>query len=179
MTELIEKLWETGNLSDCELEALITDTHEDTAVLLAERADSVRKKYYGRKVFLRGLIEISSYCKNDCFYCGIRRSCKSAQRYRLDREQILDCAEIGYNLGLRTFVMQGGEDAFFTDDYICGIVSELRRRYPDCAITLSLGERSAESYRILKAAGADRYLLRHETASEELYNKIHPNEMCR
>ncbi|MBR3970806.1 MAG: [Ruminococcus sp.] len=177
MTELIEKLWETGNLSDCELEALITDTHEDTAVLLAERADSVRKKYYGRKVFLRGLIEISSYCKNDCFYCGIRRSCKSAQRYRLDREQILDCAEIGYNLGLRTFVMQGGEDAFFTDDYICGIVSELRRRYPDCAITLSLGERSAESYRKLKAAGADRYLLRHETASEELYNKIHPNEM--
>lgn len=177
MTELIEKLWETGNLSDCELESLITDTHEDTAVLLAERADSIRKKYYGRKVFLRGLIEISSYCKNDCFYCGIRRSCKSAQRYRLDREQILDCAEIGYNLGLRTFVMQGGEDAFFTDDYICGIVSELRRRYPDCAITLSLGERSAESYRKLKAAGADRYLLRHETASEELYNKIHPNEM--
>ena len=177
MTELIEKLWETGNLSDCELESLITDTHEDTAAFLAERADNVRKKYYGRKVFLRGLIEISSYCKNDCFYCGIRRSCKSAQRYRLDREQILDCAEIGYNLGLRTFVMQGGEDAFFTDDYICGIVSELRRRYPDCAITLSLGERSAESYRKLKAAGADRYLLRHETASEELYNKIHPNEM--
>ncbi|MBQ9140136.1 MAG: [Ruminococcus sp.] len=133
--------------------------------------------YYGNKVVLRGLIEISSYCKNDCLYCGIRRSCKSAERYRLDSQQILDCADIGYKLGLRTFVMQGGEDAFFTDDYMCGIISELRQRYPDCAITLSLGERSAESYRKMKEAGADRYLLRHETASQELYSKIHPAEM--
>ena len=178
MTELIEKLFETADLSDHELKSLIADKSENTAEYLAKRADEVRRKYYGKKVFLRGLIEISSYCKNDCFYCGIRRSCKSAQRYRLDRQQILECAEIGYKLGLRTFVMQGGEDAFFTDDYMCGIISELRQRYPECAITLSLGERSAESYRKMKAAGADRYLLRHETASRELYNKIHPQEMA-
>lgn len=177
MTELIEKLCKTGDLSDNELKMLIADTAVQTAELLAKRADEVRRKYYGNKVFLRGLIEISSYCKNDCLYCGIRRSCKSAERYRLDRQQILDCADIGYKLGLRTFVMQGGEDAFFTDDYMCGIISELRQRYPDCAITLSLGERSAESYRKMKEAGADRYLLRHETASQELYSKIHPAEM--
>lgn len=177
MTELIEKLCKTGDLSDNELKMLIADTAVQTAELLAKRADEVRRKYYGNKVFLRGLIEISSYCKNDCLYCGIRRSCKSAERYRLDRQQILDCADIGYKLGLRTFVMQGGEDSFFTDDYMCGIISELRQRYPDCAITLSLGERSAESYRKMKEAGADRYLLRHETASQELYSKIHPAEM--
>lgn len=177
MTELIEKLCKTGDLSDNELKMLIADTAVQTAELLAKRADEVRRKYYGNKVFLRGLIEISSYCKNDCLYCGIRRSCKSAERYRLDRQQILDCADIGYKLGLRTFVMQGGEDAFFTDDYMCGIISELRQRYLDCAITLSLGERSAESYRKMKEAGADRYLLRHETASQELYSKIHPAEM--
>ena len=177
MTELIEKLCKTSDLSDNELKMLIADTAVQTAELLAKRADEVRRKYYGNKVFLRGLIEISSYCKNDCLYCGIRRSCKSAERYRLDRQQILDCADIGYKLGLRTFVMQGGEDAFFTDDYMCGIISELRQRYPDCAITLSLGERSAESYRKMKEAGADRYLLRHETASQELYSKIHPAEM--
>ncbi len=177
MTELIEKLYHTGNLSDDELKRLITDENEENRELLALRADEIRGKYYGNKVFLRGLIEISSYCKNDCLYCGIRRSCKSAERYRLDRQQIFDCAEIGYKLGLRTFVMQGGEDAFFTDDYMCGIISELRQRYPDCAITLSLGERSAESYKKMKEAGADRYLLRHETASAELYGKIHPEEM--
>ncbi len=177
MTELIDKLYETGDLSDNELKMLIEDESDNTAEYLAKRADEIRRRHYGNKVFLRGLIEISSYCKNDCLYCGIRRSCKSAERYRLDRQQILDCADIGYKLGLRTFVMQGGEDAFFTDEYVCGIISELRQRYPDCAITLSLGERSAESYRKMKAAGADRYLLRHETASQELYSKIHPQEM--
>lgn len=177
MTELIDKLYETGDLSDNELKLLIEDDSDNTAEYLAKRADEIRRKHYGNKVFLRGLIEISSYCKNDCLYCGIRRSCKSAERYRLDRQQILDCAEIGYKLGLRTFVMQGGEDAFFTDEYVCGIISELRQRYPDCAITLSLGERSAESYRKMKEAGADRYLLRHETASQELYSKIHPQKM--
>lgn len=177
MVELIQKLYDTGNLSDEELKTLIADENENTAAYLASRADEIRRKYYGNKVFLRGLIEISSYCKNDCFYCGIRRSCKSAERYRLDRQQILDCAEIGYRLGLRTFVMQGGEDAFFNDDFMCGIISQLRTKYPDCAITLSLGERSLESYEKMKGAGADRYLLRHETASEELYKKIHPDEM--
>jgi len=177
LKNLIEKLYNTGDLTDAELKALIEDDYAEVSAHLAKRADEVRRKYYGKKVFLRGLIEISSYCKNDCLYCGIRRSNKSAERYRLDISQIMECAENGYKLGFRTFVMQGGEDAFFTDEYICGIISELRKKFPDCAITLSLGERSAVGYRKMKAAGADRYLLRHETANEKLYQKLHPAEM--
>lgn len=174
MNELVEKLYRTGNLSDDELKRLIEC---ETAENLVEYADEVRQKYYGKKVFLRGLIEISSYCKNDCYYCGIRRSNKSAERYRLDHDTILECAEIGYKLGFRTFVLQGGEDAFFTDDYLCSIICDLKSKYPDCAVTLSLGERSYESYRRLKEAGADRYLLRHETADNELYSRLHPLSM--
>jgi len=142
MTELVEKLYRTSDLTDEELKSLIEADSEDVAELLRKRADEVRRLHYGRKVFLRGLIEVSSYCKNDCLYCGIRRSNKSADRYRLTREQIMLCAESGYELGFRTFVMQGGEDSAFTDDFICGVISELREKYPDCAITLSLGERS-------------------------------------
>lgn len=177
MTELVEKLYETGDLSDDELRALIETDSEEAAELLRSRADEVRQRYYGRKVFLRGLIEVSSYCKNDCLYCGIRRSNKDADRYRLTREQIMLCAENGYDLGFRTFVMQGGEDSLFTDDFLCGVIAELRDKYPDCAITLSLGERSFDSYKRLKAAGADRYLLRHEAADPELYSSLHPEEM--
>lgn len=177
MTELVEKLYRTGYLTDAELSALITAEDDEAAELLKSRADEVRRKYYGTKVFLRGLIEISSYCKNDCLYCGIRRSSRDAERYRLTKEQILACCENGYSLGFRTFVMQGGEDAYFTDDIMVDIISEIRRRYPDCAITLSLGERSRESFRRMKEAGADRYLLRHEAASEELYRKLHPAEL--
>lgn len=177
MKELVNKLCETRDLSDAELVSLITADDGELSEYLARRADEVRQLHYGKKVFLRGLIEISSYCKNDCLYCGIRRSNTLAERYRLDREQILECAENGYSLGFRTFVMQGGEDAFFTDDFMCDVISELRRRFPDCAITLSLGERSEESYRRMKEAGADRYLLRHETASESLYGKLHPAEL--
>lgn len=177
MINLIEKLYCTENLTDAELKALIEDNSNEVFSHLAKRADEIRQKYYGKKVFLRGLIEISSYCKNDCYYCGIRRSNKSAERYRLDRSQILKCADIGYKLGFRTFVMQGGEDAFFNDDYICSVISEIHRNFPGCAITLSLGERSAESYGKMKAAGADRYLLRHEAADEKLYPKLHPAEM--
>lgn len=175
MTELVEKLYNTGNLSDSELKNLIESNERPE--LLAEYADKVRRKYYGNKVFLRGLIEISSYCRNDCFYCGIRRSNRNAERYRLSREEILSCCENGYNLGFRTFVMQGGEDAYFTDDFMCSLISEVKKKYPDCAVTLSLGERSYESYRRMKESGADRYLLRHEAASEELYGKLHPSEM--
>ncbi len=177
MTDIIEKLYMTGDLSDNELKALIETDDEAAAKLLRERADEVRRKSYGKKVFLRGLIEVSSYCKNDCLYCGIRRSNKEADRYRLSREQIMSCAESGYELGFRTFVMQGGEDSAFTDDFMCGVISELREKYPDCAITLSLGERSFESYKSMKDAGADRYLLRHEAADGELYKKLHPAEM--
>ncbi len=177
MTELVEKLYRTGDLPDDELAALIETDDNEAAALLKKYADETRRKYYGTKVFLRGLIEISSYCKNDCLYCGIRRSNKDADRYRLTRDEILACCENGYELGFRTFVMQGGEDAYFTDDFMVDIISEIRRRYPECAITLSLGERSRESYERMKNAGADRYLLRHEAAAPELYAKLHPSEL--
>ena len=177
MTGIVEKLYNSGDLSDGELKALIGTDDTETAELLRRYADETRQKSYGKKVFLRGLIEISSFCKNDCLYCGIRRSNKDADRYRLSREDILSCCENGYGLGFRTFVMQGGEDSFFTDDFLCGVISEIKEKYPDCAVTLSLGERSYESFRRLREAGADRYLLRHEAASEELYRKLHPGEM--
>lgn len=175
MRDLILKLYSTGNLTDSELEKLIDSN--DGSEILAEYADKVRRKYYGNKVFMRGLIEISSYCRNDCLYCGIRRSNRNAERYRLNREEILSCCENGYKLGFRTFVMQGGEDSYFTDDFMCSLISEIKHKYPGCAVTLSLGERSMESYRRMKESGADRYLLRHETASAELYGKLHPPAM--
>lgn len=177
MTELVQKLYTTGDLDDSELKTLIETDDEKTAKLLKEKADEVRQKYYGKKVFLRGLIEVSSYCRNDCLYCGIRRSNKDADRYRLSREDILSCCENGYELGFRTFVMQSGEDGTFTDDFMCDVISEIKSQYPDCAVTLSLGERSYESYKRMKEAGADRYLLRHEAASEELYSQLHPEGM--
>lgn len=177
MTELVQKLYTTGDLDDSELKTLIETDDEETAKLLKEKADEVRQKYYGKKVFLRGLIEVSSYCRNDCLYCGIRRSNKDADRYRLSREDILSCCENGYELGFRTFVMQGGEDGTFTDNFMCDVISEIKSQYPDCAVTLSLGERSYESYKRMKEAGADRYLLRHEAASEELYSQLHPEGM--
>lgn len=160
-----------------QLKEILDSEDEDFIRLLSSNAREVADSVYGKKVFIRGLIEISSHCKNDCLYCGLRRSQKSAVRYRLTDEQILDCCEKGYRLGFRTFVMQGGEDAWFDDERMVRIVSEVRRRYPDCAITLSLGERSDESYRRLFDAGANRYLLRHETADKEHYEKLHPSEM--
>lgn len=177
MTDIVEKLYRTSDLTDEELTALIDTNDKDAAELLRKYADETRQRYYGKKVFLRGLIEVSSYCRNDCIYCGIRRSNKDAQRYRLSREEILSCCENGYELGFRTFVMQGGEDGTFTDEFMCSVISEIKEKYPDCAVTLSLGERSYESYKRMKEAGADRYLLRHEAASQELYSKLHPEEM--
>ena len=177
MTEIVEKLYRTADITDSELKSLIETDDECVSNLIVKYADETRQKYYGKKVFLRGLIEISSYCRNDCLYCGIRRSNKNAERYRLSREEILSCCENGYELGFRTFVMQGGEDSYFTDGFMCSLISEIKRKYPDCAVTLSLGERSYESYRRMKEAGADRYLLRHETASDVLYGKLHPKEM--
>jgi biotin synthase len=178
MTDIVEKLYRTGNLTDSELRALINTDDKDVAELLRKRADETRLKGYGKKVFLRGLIEISSYCRNNCLYCGIRRGNTEADRYRLSREEILSCCKNGYELGFRTFVMQGGEDSFFTDEFLCPLIEEIKEKYPDCAVTLSLGERSYESYKHLREAGADRYLLRHEAASQELYSKLHPEEMC-
>lgn len=154
--------------------ALIEGRTPELAAMLAEKAVAVRKKIYGRAVYVRGLIEVSSICKNDCLYCGIRASNKNAQRYRLTPQEILECAAEGYRLGFRTFVLQGGEDAYYTDGLLAGLIGQLKQAYPDCAVTLSLGERSYESYKALKAAGADRYLLRHETADKAHYESLHP-----
>ena len=137
----------------------------------------VQDRYYGKKIYVRGLIELSNYCKNDCYYCGIRKSNTKASRYRLTREEILSCAQQGYKLGFRTFVLQGGEDAFYTDEKLCQLISGIKQRYPDCAITLSVGEREKSSYQRLYEAGADRYLLRHETALEAHYKRLHPENM--
>ena len=145
--------------------------------LLAEEAVRIRKEVYGTDVYTRGLIEFTNYCKNDCYYCGIRRSNPNAKRYRLTEEEILACCENGYELGFRTFVLQGGEDPYFNDDRMVDIVRKIRAGYPDCAITLSIGEKSYESYRRFREAGADRYLLRHETANDVHYRKLHPEEM--
>lgn len=175
MRRLTDKLRSTQNLSDEEFIKLITCIG-DTEYLYSE-ADKVRRIHYGNEVYIRGLIEISNYCKNDCLYCGIRRSNKNVQRYRLNAEEISECCDTGYKLGFRTFVMQGGEDAFYSDELLCSLISQVKNRYPDCAITLSLGERSLDSYKKLYDAGADRYLLRHETASRTHYERLHPREM--
>lgn len=177
MLKKIYNLYNFRNLPDEQLKELIETDNADVSLLLRELADKVRQKYYGKKVWLRGLIEISSYCKNNCFYCGIRRENQNAERYRLTPDEILESCQNGYILGFRTFVLQGGEDGFFTDEVLCPLISEIKNRYPDCAVTLSLGERSEESFRRLREAGADRYLLRHEAASQQLYSMLHPAEM--
>ena len=154
-------------------------TTSDSRILeeLYASARSVQQEHYGNKIFARGLIEFTNYCKNDCYYCGIRRSNRDACRYRLTEEQILSCCDSGYKIGFRTFVLQGGEDGYFTDDRLCGLVYSIKSKYPDCAITLSVGEKSRESYQKYFEAGADRYLLRHETANPEHYRLLHPQEM--
>lgn len=177
MKKLAEKLVREHRLELWEYEALIANRTEETAEFLHQQAERVRQEVYGRDVYIRGLIEISNFCKNDCLYCGIRRSNRSCQRYRLTPEEILSCCREGYELGFRTFVLQGGEDAAFTDDVLCELVGNIKKTHPDCAVTLSLGERSRESYERLKKAGADRYLLRHETADAVHYARLHPAEL--
>ena len=175
--DIVAHIRESRDITREELATLLATTDEALVECLRTAAREEADAVYGKQIFLRGLIEISSYCKNDCLYCGLRRSSREAVRYRLTEEQIYQCCDTGYRLGFRTFVMQGGEDGWFTDDCMCRIVATVRRRFPDCAITLSLGERSRESYQALFDAGADRYLLRHETASPEHYARLHPSEM--
>ena len=170
----IERIDQLPSLPRDELRALLESRSPADAQYLFARAREARARVYGQDVYLRGLIEISSYCKNDCYYCGLRRGNEKAQRYRLDKTEILDCCARGHALGLRTFVLQGGEDTYFNDERLCDIVNEIRQTYPDCAITLSLGERSRASYEALFAAGANRYLLRHESANEAHYRSLHP-----
>ena len=175
--DLIEKLKSTHSLSVDEYEYLIENRNAQAQELLKKYAVEKRQQVYKNHVFVRGLIEVSNICKNDCYYCGIRKSNKNCDRYRLSKEDILMCCDEGYSLGFRTFVLQGGEDGSFSDLWLCDLISSIKKRYPDCAITLSLGERSKESYQKLYDSGADRYLLRHETADEFHYSKLHPSEL--
>ena len=175
MEQLIETLRTQRDLSDEELTALITRESDDKDLFAA--ADAVRREHYGTDVFLRGLIEFTNVCQNDCYYCGIRKNNAQAQRYRLTQEQILHSCENGYRMGFRTFVLQGGEDPRNTDAWVCSMVDKIKTAHPDCAVTLSIGEQSRASYQAYFDAGADRYLLRHETASDAHYRRLHPEEM--
>lgn len=158
-------------------EYLVAKQSPQAAAALAEHAAAQRRALYGNGVFIRGLIEVSSYCKNDCYYCGLRASNASCERFRLSDEQILACADAGYELGFRTFVLQGGEDAQFSEERVAALIYALKEAHPDCAVTLSLGERPRETYAAWRAAGADRYLLRHETADANYYAQLHPGGM--
>ena len=178
MREIVERFLQNPNLTKEGYRELLDCVEDRESVeKLTKEAVRIRKTYYGDKVYLRGLIEFTNYCKNNCYYCGIRCGNKNAVRYRLSKEEILSCCEKGYALGFRTFVLQGGEDVWFTDERMEDMIRAIRKRYPDCAITLSVGEKSYESYKRFKEAGADRYLLRHETANEAHYGKLHPAAM--
>ena len=175
--ELIDKLNCEKKLSHDEWVKLIKEYDESDRAYAAELARGISQEMFGKDIYIRGIVEFSNICKNDCLYCGIRRSNGNVSRYRLTAEEILQCCVVGYGYGFRTFVLQSGEDAFYDREMLCGIVSEIKKRHSDCAVTLSLGEKSREDYEALFNAGADRYLLRHETADEEHYKKLHPTEM--
>ena len=175
--QLIDRLEAQHSLSIEEYEYLIETQSDELAAYAAEKAVALRKQVYGTDVYIRGLIEIGNICRNDCYYCGIRRSNPACDRYRLTEAQILDCAREGYALGFRTFVMQGGEDSAFSVDVVCHLVRQIKAEFPDCAVTLSLGEFPREAYQAMFDAGADRYLLRHETADKAHYEKLHPAQM--
>lgn len=175
--DLARKLCDEHSLSLAEYEELISGCSPGVKEYLREKAVEIRKEIYGNSVYVRGLIEISNICKNNCLYCGIRGGNRNCQRYRLTPKEIMQCCVEGYELGFRTFVLQGGEDGFYCDDLLCHLIENIKKVFPDCAITLSLGERSRESYQRLFNSGADRYLLRHETADRDLYLKLHPSEM--
>lgn len=176
-TVLIERLAAGERLLKQEYVELLEGLTDESRELLFERSRAARSQYYGNHVYIRGLVEVSNYCKNDCYYCGIRRSNQNASRYRLDEQTILECCQGGYELGFRTFVLQGGEDPWWTPQRITDLVRKIKASYPDCAVTLSLGEHNRESYEAFYQAGADRYLLRHETANDKLYQNLHPAEL--
>ena len=177
MKKLIDRLHATGSLDREQWIQLLSERSEETDQYARDLGNKVRQQIYGNVIYVRGLVEFTNYCKNDCYYCGIRRSNKNAQRYRLTEEDILLCCQQGYELGFRTFVLQGGEDGYYTDERLLSIIHKIKAEYPDCALTLSIGEKSEESFRDYREAGVDRYLLRHETADEEHYGKLHPSSM--
>lgn len=174
MKRLIDKLHQEQMLTAEEFHRLLANRSEETDQYARELANQVRQEVYGNKIYVRGLIEFTNYCKNDCYYCGIRKSNRNADRYRLTEEEILTCCENGYELGFRTFVLQGGEDPYYTDERMESIIRKIKKGWPDCALTLSIGEKSYDSYKRFKEAGADRYLLRHETADAVHYGQLHP-----
>ena len=173
---IINKLYNENNASREELLYLLDNIDSKSKELLIEKAHKTRLKYFKNKVYIRGLVELTSFCKKDCLYCGLRRTNKNAQRYRLSKEEVLECVRAGDKLGYKTIVLQGGEDAYFNDEVVVDIIKSIKKEFPNNAITLSLGERSYESYKKMYDAGADRYLLRHESASKKLYEDIHPGE---
>ncbi|MFZ5974984.1 MAG: [FeFe] hydrogenase H-cluster radical SAM maturase HydE [Bacillota bacterium] len=175
--ELIDKLEKKRILARVEFAALLACRSDETVQYLFERACAVRHSIYGRDVYMRGLIEFTNYCRNDCYYCGIRKSSPGTDRYRLTKEQILDCCAMGHGLGFRTFVLQGGEDGYYTDEKIVNIIRSIKQNHPDCAVTLSIGEKPFDSYKAYFDAGADRYLLRHETANSRHYAMLHPQNL--
>jgi len=178
LLELVDKLEKQTILEKDELIKLIENyDNEELREYLFEVARKVKKEHYGNDVYIRGIVEFSNYCQQDCFYCGIRKSNQNVERYRLNIADILQSCQNGYELGFRTFVLQSGEDAYFDDDKLIEVIKEIKNQYPDCAITLSVGERSYESYKKLYNAGADRYLLRHESANDEHYSKLHPDNL--
>lgn len=177
MKKLIASIQQNKSITKEELNVLLNTKATDIEQYLFSCARETADNIYGKDIYIRGLIEFTNFCKNNCYYCGLRRDNKSVERYRLNKENILDCCKKGYDLGFRTFVSQGGEDAYFTDEKICSIVSNIKENFPDCAVTLSIGEKEKHSYLEYFKAGADRYLLRHETANNEHYSRLHPAEL--
>ena len=177
MNYIISKFIDTHSLTVEEYESLLNNITDEEKEILRQEAVKLATSIYGKKVYSRGLIEFSNYCKNNCYYCGIRNGNKNCDRYRLTKEQIYECCDLGYELGFRTFVLQSGEDLFFNDDLMVEIISHIRKKFPDCAITISIGEKEKSTYQKYFDAGANRYLLRHETANKKLYETIHPKEM--
>ncbi len=177
MKKLIDKLAEKHALTRTEFRQLLDNRSAALEAYAADLARAAAVRQFGKGIYIRGLIEITNICKNDCYYCGLRRSNTKCRRYRLTDEEILACCENGHGLGFRTFVLQGGEDGGFSDNRLCALVTEIKKRYPDCAVTLSVGERERDVYQRFFDAGADRYLLRHETADDSHYRRLHPAEL--
>ena len=175
--DIIDELNANKTLDMQKWQKLISEHTDEDYMYSSQLARKIAKEKFSNKLYLRGIVEFTNICRNDCLYCGIRRSNSSVARYRLDKSDILECCKLGYELGYRTFVFQGGEDAYFTDDILCDIIKNVKNKFPDCAITMSVGERSYESYKKMYDAGADRYLLRHETADCAHYSKLHPENM--
>lgn len=175
--EIIEELEEYEIVEKLKYKKILLETDEEDLQWIRNKARKIAVENYGKDIYIRGLIEYTNYCKNNCYYCGIRCGNNKVSRYRLTKDEILECCKQGRQLGFQTFVIQGGEDNYYTDDILVSILEEIKKKYPECAITLSLGERRKESYRLLRAAGADRYLLRHETANPVHYRKLHPKQM--